>query len=198
MAHLTVYVKWPEWAAYDRDHPGELGRLGGTRYTQAQVEQMLGAAGWRSSVIPKMSAIIMGESGGWSAAVNPDGEYSVGLAQININPSLRRPWTEAQLIVPAFNLKIALQLYNERQAQFPNGLTVRGKRYTGEDVGLTHWGAFTDGRYKTWYKGTQISSSPANSGGKPGAADRPPEITTADKGLGVALALGVGALILFG
>jgi hypothetical protein len=129
-----------------------------------QLQQVLRQAGWPESLVPIMAAIGMAESSGIPNNVNPRGEHSVGLWQINTSVHGTRFGTERQLYDPVTNARAALTLYNERQRRFPNGITVLRRRYTGAQVGLTHWGAFTDGRYRRYLTGSQFASgSPAAS-----------------------------------
>lgn len=86
----------------------------GTKYNYSQVLQLALRAGWPQSLAPTITAIALAESSGYSKALQVCGEHSVGLLQINIDPKLRRSWTESQLYDPIFNLQAGLQLYNGR------------------------------------------------------------------------------------
>ena len=122
-------------------------------YTQDELEDSLRQAGWEERYIPTMSAIGMAES-----TLTPDGrakvnsfnpgvgaggkktiEKSYGNWQINMHPSLRRPYDIKKLTSnPTYNAEVALELFKERQSTGKNG--------------LTHWGAYTDGRYKKFLR----------------------------------------------
>lgn len=114
-------------------------------YSVAQLQGFLRTAGWPEDKIVIMAAIGMAESGGQDSALNPRGEHSVGLWQINLNAHGNRFGTESQLHDPVTNARAALTLYNERQRQ-------------GRD-GLTHWGAYTDGRYRQYMATSQAAYS---------------------------------------
>lgn len=107
---------------------------GGIKLSAGQIQSLLRQAGWPENLVLTMSAIVLRESaGGWTGAVNACGsEHSVGLAQINIAPSLGRPWSESQLKDPLFNLQVAKQIYDQAGGSF------------------RPWGAWTDGHYRDW------------------------------------------------
>lgn len=106
------------------------------------MQSLLRQAGWPENLIVTMAAIGMAESSGRACIVGTlaNNEYSVGLWQININPSLRRPWTREQLCDPLFNAKVALQIYGQQ--------------------GLHAWGAYTDGNYKKYIAQSQAIYQP--------------------------------------
>lgn len=106
------------------------------------MQSLLRQAGWPENLIVTMAAIGMAESSGRECIVGTiaNNEYSVGLWQININPTLRRPWTKAQLCDPLFNAKVAFQIYGQQ--------------------GLRAWGAYTDGRYKKYIPASQAAYQP--------------------------------------
>lgn len=106
------------------------------------MQSLLRQAGWPESLIVTMAAIGMAESSGQSCRVGTlaNNEHSVGLWQININPSLHRPWTQTQLCDPLFNAKAALQIYGTQ--------------------GLRAWGAYTDGSYKKYLAQSQAVYAP--------------------------------------
>jgi hypothetical protein len=110
----------------------------------SQLQSVLRQAGWPESLIVTMTAIGLAESSGNTTALNARGEHSVGLFQINMNAHGTRFGTQAQLYDPLTNARAALTLYNERQRE--------GKRN-----GLTHWGAFTDGRYRQYLSASQAA-----------------------------------------
>lgn len=146
-----------EWALFDSLHSNELGagcksRYEGTRLTQSQVEAEMRKAGWAEANIPTGAAVFMAESGGWTGAVNPCGsDYSVGLAQINIKGALASRGSEAYFKDPQNNLRFALTLFNSNHSFAP------------------HWGAYTDGNYKTYLGKGGGSSTAASDGAASGA-----------------------------
>lgn len=111
-------------------------------YSLTQMQSLLRQAGWPESLIVTIAAIGMAESSGNACIVGTmaNNERSIGLWQININPTLRRPWTKEQLCDPLFNAKIALQIYGQQ--------------------GLRAWGAYTDGRYRRHIAQSQAVYSP--------------------------------------
>ncbi len=155
-------------------------------YSLAQMQSLLRSAGWPESLIVTMAAIGMAESSGQSCIVGTmaNNEYSVGLWQININPSLHRPWTRQQLCDPLFNAKVALQVYGQQ--------------------GLRAWGAYTDGRYRKHIPASQAAYSPnatpapvtvtaAESTGEPGSFYNDSPVGT--ENVTAKLLLGAGALV---
>lgn len=114
-------------------------------YSLAQMQALLRQAGWPENLIVTMAAIGMAESSGRECIIGrlANNEYSVGLWQININPSLRRPWTQQQLCDPLFNAKVAFEIYRQQ--------------------GLRAWGAYTDGRYKKYIPASQAAYQPGAS-----------------------------------
>lgn len=120
---------WPYWY-----QPDQLGAgcsvLAGHHYSQAEVKGLLAQAGWPSNLIDKMSAIVMGESGGWSEAHNGCGENSWGLAQVYID--VHPEYTAAQMKDPIQNLRAAYKIYTDRG---------------GGTKGFNAWGAFSNGSY---------------------------------------------------
>jgi len=114
--------------------------------TQAQLEHVLRKAGWAERLVPIMSAIGMAESSGRLNAYNPGVghgsvptvEQSIGPWQINMHPSLKRSYDRERLgSDPFYNAKVALDIYNKQ--------------------GLKAWGAYTDGRYRRYYKGKPLN-----------------------------------------
>lgn len=99
--------------------------------------EVLRAAGWPESIIPLMVAVAQAESSLCVDAVNPGvngSEYSIGLLQINMNPRLGRSYSVSRLASdPVYNAKVAFEIYRQQ--------------------GLKAWGAFTDGRYKAFFRG---------------------------------------------
>jgi hypothetical protein len=86
------------------------------KYSEQDLQLLLRQAGWPESLIPTAAKIFYYES----ASGNPYAhkvdsvEQSYGLAQINIDPKLHRPYTVNQLYNPIFNLKVAYQIYQQQ------------------------------------------------------------------------------------
>lgn len=82
-------------------------------YSERDLQLLLRQAGWPESLIPTAAKIFYYESaGGNPRASKVDNiEQSYGLAQINIDPKLKRPYTPNQLYDPIFNLRAAYQIY---------------------------------------------------------------------------------------
>lgn len=127
----------------------------GNALTQDQLEDALRQAGWDEKLIPTMSAIGMAESAltpdgrakvnsynpGIGAGGRPTAERSYGNWQINMLPSLGRNYDIQKLQTdPVYTAKAALDIYRQQ--------------------GLKAWGAYTDGRYKKFYKGKAMTSVP--------------------------------------
>jgi hypothetical protein len=113
--NLTVIINRPAPVPFVAN--GELGGcsvFAGTRYTYGDLKGFLQAAGWPENLLDTMAAIGMAESHGWSGALATCGEHSVGLWQININPTLRRPYSEAELLDPVRNAQVAREIYNQQ------------------------------------------------------------------------------------
>ena len=111
-------------------------------YSLVQMQSLLRQAGWPEKLIVTMAAIGMAESSGRECVTGrlAKNEYSVGLWQININPALKRPWTEKQLCDPLFNAKAAFEIYRQQ--------------------GLRAWGAYRDGRYQQYIPQSQAAYMP--------------------------------------
>lgn len=115
-----------------------------------ELQSVLRAAGWPEGKIVLVAAIGMAESSGNPRAVNPRGEHSVGLWQINMRAHGTRYGTESQLYDPLTNARAALDIYRRQ--------------------GLRAWGAYTDGRYRE-----HMAASEAAYRGGPAAADLAPQ-----------------------
>lgn len=111
-----------------------------------QRRPLLAAAGWPSWIIPLMDAIFSAESNwcvdAYNPGVGPGGrataEKSIGIAQINMLPSLGRTYDRQRLATdPLYNLKVAYEIYKQQ--------------------GLTAWGAYTDRRYLKYYSGAAVA-----------------------------------------
>lgn len=109
-------------------------QLAGRRYSQSEVRGLLAQAGWPAHLIETMSAIVMAESSGYSAAHNTCGENSCGLCQVYVD--VHRQYTCQQMYDPIANLRACYRIYLDRQRTGRNG--------------FTPWGAFTDGRYRQY------------------------------------------------
>lgn len=122
--------------------------------SQSELEDALRQAGWDEKLIPTMSAIGMAESAltpdgrakinSFNPGVGPGGrptvEKSYGNWQINMHPSLGRNYDINKLSSdPVYNAKAALDIYRQQ--------------------GLKAWGAYTDGRYKKFYKGRSLPNT---------------------------------------
>lgn len=148
-------------------------------YSLAQMQSLLRQAGWPENLIVTMAAIGMAESSGRECVVGrlANNEVSVGLWQINISPSLRRPWTREQLCDPLFNAKAALQIYGQQ--------------------GLKAWGAYTDGNYKKFLPQSQTAYQPgASAVPLPASASADNTGFLSSTNTTTKLLLGAGALIL--
>lgn len=137
-------------------------------YSQSELEDILRQAGWDEDKIPMMSAIGMAESSGKASAYNPGigpggrktKEQSIGLWQINMLPSLGRNYDRRRLAEdPVYNAKVAKDIFNQQ--------------------GLKAWGAYTDGRYKKYFKGKALPYTGQTFGEK-GA---PPALTQFEQAL---------------
>lgn len=86
----------------------------GGQLNPTQIAQVAFAAGFRGDDLAIAVAIAMGESGGNSAALNPNGEHSVGLWQINRDAHGDRFGDDNALYNPIVNARAAFALYQER------------------------------------------------------------------------------------
>lgn len=126
-------------------------------FSKDQLKDILRRAGWPTDLLEVMAAIGLAESSGDPGAtrVRAAGqgqrlpERSYGLWQIN---TIAHPeYSIASLLDPVNNARAALKLYQERQREGRNG--------------LTHWGSYTDGRYRSYYSGQDASGAdPAGAG----------------------------------
>ena len=134
---------------------------------QTQLQQILSQAGWPQDLIPIMSAIGMAESSGRTTALNnrPGREYSVGIWQINL--LAHREYTAAQMQDPLQNARAALAIYRRE--------------------GLGAWGAYNDGRYRSYLMDAQTAAAPSTS-------IIPDSLITPDNAT-VYIVLAVGALL---
>jgi lysozyme-like protein len=108
----------------------------GTKYSIADMQSFLRAAGWPEDLIVLMAAVGQAESSGWSGAVNDNRphEYSVGLWQINL---LVHSYNEAQMSDPIANAQAALAVYHNE--------------------GLRAWGPYVTGVYKKYLSASQAA-----------------------------------------
>lgn len=111
--------------------------LAGTRLSPSQIKALWLAAGGPVNEAVDMTAIALGESGGYTGAYNPgrsgaggtnSTEYSVGIWQINT--LAHRNYSIEQLKDPQINAREAVRIFRSQ-----------GKRA---------WGAWTDGRYRQY------------------------------------------------
>lgn len=80
------------------------------KLTPKQIAAAARQAGFQGDALVEIVAIALAESGGNPNALNPTGEHSVGLTQINMNAHGTRFGTETQLRDPVVNMRAAFQL----------------------------------------------------------------------------------------
>lgn len=125
---------------------GQLGAgcsvLAGRKYSQAEIKGLLAQAGWPSNLIDQMSAIIMGESGGYQGAHNSCGENSCGLCQVyvDVHPEYS---CQQMLNDPIANLRACYKIYTDRG---------------GGDKGFRAWGAYGNGSYRQFLGGSNVAA----------------------------------------
>lgn len=138
-----------------------------TSLSQAELEDVLRQAGWDEKHIPTMSAIGMGESArdkqgraiissynpGVGKGGKPTVEQSIGLWQINMHPSLNRPYDRNKLKSdPLYNAKVAKEIFQQQ--------------------GFKAWGAYTDGNYKKFFNGKALPNSAYSQDGLPDLSNK--------------------------
>lgn len=114
------------------------------KLTPEQIYLIAQQAGFDPQAARIMTSIVLAESGGDTEAWNGDvstGDNSAGLAQINLIPSLKRPWTREQMNDPLANLQVAFQL-------------------SGGGKNWQPWTTYTRGTYKQFTQ--QVDSAARN------------------------------------
>lgn len=115
------------------------------RLSAGQIQSLWIGAGGAADKAALMSAIALAESNGITTAINPGigaggrrtNEYSVGLWQINT--LAHRNYSIEQLKNPEINAREAVRIYREQ--------------------GLRAWGAYTDGRYRSYIAAANAAAS---------------------------------------
>lgn len=133
-----------------------------TQLAPSQIMTYLYNAGFRGVQLVTMTAVILGESGGNTAAFNPTDPNggSVGIAQINGIHFQDGSTTLQCALDPQCSANYAYQLY--------------------QASGFNPWGSYTDGRYQQYTQQAQqayTNFSPSGSGTVPGM-NQPTNSTT--------------------
>lgn len=90
--------------------------LSGTKYSLAQIQQILRQAGWPENLIAKAAALVIYESGGYNRAYNGCGEDSYGWFQIYRRwwPEFEPNYTNGRIFDPLYNSQAGLIAYRRQ------------------------------------------------------------------------------------
>lgn len=142
------------------------------RLSPKQLASAAYQAGFRGQALAEAVSIAMAESQGNPNALNPNGEHSVGLMQMNMNAHGTRFGTEAQLRDPVHNMKAAYQL-SQGGKNFRPWSVHRSSPSPHAGASDRHLGEARAAA--EWVSGGQIKPVPRGGGGGGGAAARQAE-----------------------